>query len=514
MVRLNRTLVLDSTSFLSGNLLDDTQASPRFSLSTQINSNGPMTTISSLATPTLTIPSEVGVVEWRSSAIGRRATVVKFLGQILTLGSLMKVASFGSLRHFALGGLDCKWKETDGTWQCTAVSDSAHVLAVLHSRIATRGTRIEISDAGHSHMDKIVLTALLVLHGENDWKAFQRRENSPYSFYQPRMITYTPAPHVAALTLTLSSTSFLDGLLAVGGQIMYCMRTHGNRTSVLKYTWDESPRLEEFASIEWLSSGILGKYRSQVTFRGQRECLDDFMFSSFLGNRMRRFGLPGFLPWLQWMEDPPAWQCVSHPGRRPLALLDRRFLTAGTNLEVTMEGLEYIDALVLTVILVVQGPADWRALQAQAAVRNAGSARPTTGGRTMSANQVVRPRTAPSAQNGPPGLPRSASETRISRLSGISGESEMIPAYSPAPRGLALNHEDTWYRNQSHGGTPAISTAVSRANSPPPGEGPRSGAANNLLPSNRASVSLPWLGRSVHPDHDEPPSYGPPSYES
>lgn len=66
---------------------------------------------------------------------------------------------------------------------------------------------------------------------------------------------------------------------------MYAMKTVGNRTSISKYTWEEQPRLEEFASIEWHGTALFGKLRSEVTFKGKKECLDDFMFSLSLGHR-------------------------------------------------------------------------------------------------------------------------------------------------------------------------------------------------------------------------------------
>lgn len=134
-------------------------------------------------------------------------------------------------------------------------------------------------------MDTIVLTALLVLHGEADWKAFTNRPvPSPYSFYQPRLVM-PPVPHVTAVTLTLSTNSFLNGLLAVGGQLMYGMKTTGNKTVLSKYTWEQRPRLQEFATIEWQGTTVLGRQRSVLTYRGQKHELEDFMWSSFLGNR-------------------------------------------------------------------------------------------------------------------------------------------------------------------------------------------------------------------------------------
>lgn len=165
-------------------------------------------------------------------------------------------------------------------------SQPARVLAVLHSRIATRGTRIEVSLEGAGQMDTIVLTALLVLHSETDWKAFAHRNPSPYYLYQPRALPLPPQPHITALTLTLNTTSFLNGQLAVGGQLMYSMRTSGNRTAISKYTFEDSPRLEEFGSIEWHSSPMpFGKLRSVLQYKGRSYCVDDFMWSSFLGNR-------------------------------------------------------------------------------------------------------------------------------------------------------------------------------------------------------------------------------------
>lgn len=101
----------------------------------------------------------------------------------------------------------------------------------------------------------------------------------------PRALLVAPTPHVTALTLTLNSNSFLNGLLAVGGQLMFGMRTVGNRTSVSKYTWEDRPRLEEFASVEWVDSTFFGTPRSVVTYKGQRYGLDKMMYQHFLGNR-------------------------------------------------------------------------------------------------------------------------------------------------------------------------------------------------------------------------------------
>lgn len=132
-VALAETLVLDSTSFMSGNLVNDVR--PRFLLHTRVGGyNGPETTVNSYRRdfdwtqpmdPNTPPPvDEVGVVEWRSNSIGRPKTIIKALkqGKTFTLGAFMKVGKFGTRKYF--GGIGAneneggvKWQETDGTWR-------------------------------------------------------------------------------------------------------------------------------------------------------------------------------------------------------------------------------------------------------------------------------------------------------------------------------------------------------------------------------------------------------------
>ncbi|KAG9014539.1 hypothetical protein FRB93_013664 [Tulasnella sp. JGI-2019a] len=518
-VTLSKILTLDSTSFMSGNLLESRSIGPRFSLHTSVSGYGPVTTINSIQRTPSRQPrplpiqqpeeesstSEVGIVEWRSSAVGRAKTMVKMFGNTaLSLGSLMKTQKMGSKRSFGgLGGPDIRWTETDGTWQCTPAKEK-RILAVLHSRIATLGTRIEVSTAGDTQIDAIVLTALLVLHGEEDWKAFQnrRRTHSPYYMAQPRTLIVAPTPHVTALTLTLSTNSFLNGLLAVGGQLMFGMRTVGNRTSISKYTWEDRPRLEEFASIEWFDSTFFGTPKSMISYKGQRHSLEHILFQHFLGNRMRRFGLPEFLPWLQWVENPPSWSCYSHPGRMPLAILDRRFMTAGTRLDITYDGLEYLDALVISTILVVHSAHDWR--------------RPNMGMRrhiSSPNNTITANPNAPSASSpnlrmitedgSPPGLPGPNDENRISRISGDS----LIPQYSPPPVGLTLDYAEAGYEAHQNPLTPLVSAAPSMINLA------QMAHERSFLGNATASASvIEVTDTGVGVAGPLPPSYHPPTY--
>ncbi|KAG8864457.1 hypothetical protein FRB96_004960 [Tulasnella sp. 330] len=522
-VTLSKILTLDSTTFMSGNLHEARSISPRFSLTTIVGGYGPVTTINSIQrVPSRQIPdleesstSEVGIVEWRSSAVGRAKTMVKMFGNnALSLGALMKTK--GSKRLFGgLGGPDVRWVETDGTWQCTPAKEKQHVLAVLHSRIATLGTRIEISTAGDPQIDTIVLTALLVLHGEEDWKAFQNRRvvHSPYYMVQPRTLLVASTPHVTALTLTLNSNSFLNGLLAVGGQLMFGMRTVGNRTNISKYTWEDRPRLEEFATIEWIDSTFFGTPRSIISYKGQRHGLDKILFQHFLGNRMRRFGLPDFLPWLQWAENPPSWSCYSHPGRMPLAILDRRFMTAGTRLDITLDGLEYLDALVISTILVVHTPHDWRRPSMRRGHSTPNNPNPIiiTTNDTVARGSVSNLRVNGGAMGSPPGLPaRRLSESRLSRISGDS----LIPGYSPPPVGLVLDYAEAGYAEHQDPLTPSISAAPSMINlAQMAHERSYLGTAAGATPA----ASAVRVGRLDAAAGDvatgvPPPSYHPPTY--
>ncbi|CCO30938.1 hypothetical protein BN14_04972 [Rhizoctonia solani AG-1 IB] len=113
--------------------------------------------------------------------------------------------------------------------------------------------------------------------------------------------------------------------------------------------------------------------------RGQKKIVDEVMYSSspFFEKRERRFGSPGFLPWITWTEASSRasstislstssssssirYTCHSHPDRRPLATLSRRITSAGTTLELTPEGWDVLDSIILTGLLVLCGSHDWK----------------------------------------------------------------------------------------------------------------------------------------------------------
>lgn len=242
-------------------------------------------------------------------------------------------------------------------------------------------------------------------------------------------------------------------------------------------------------------------------------------------------------------------------------------MTAGTKLEVTLEGLEYLDALVMSTVFVVHSPLDWR--RPENVRRNTtGNNGPRTfraaiegrrgrpqNARSVSDNHVAsgsgsRQRDDANAQS-TTALDRQASasrhsDSRVSRISGISGDSE-IPEYSPPPRGMILDYREDGYIDPRPNGlaTPAggVSAMGSRLDLPLThlvngitvldiSRLSTIAGAALLAESNAraaaAAVSTTMTGAGEEGDagpstsggarieevHDEPPSYHPPGYES
>jgi hypothetical protein len=93
-------------------------------------------------------------------------------------------------------------------------------------------------------------------------------------------------------------------------------------------------------------------------------------------SKEKHFGLPGFLPPMTWSEvsrtstasiynDPNSsvrYTCRSHPENRPLAVLTRYLKRKGSQLELTPEGHATITEVVLTALLMLCGPNDWKAV--------------------------------------------------------------------------------------------------------------------------------------------------------
>ncbi|CUA69755.1 hypothetical protein RSOLAG22IIIB_08678 [Rhizoctonia solani] len=399
------TFLLDSTSFLRG-LLRAGQQGQNSAIKYAIATAGPVTVISHPATS-----RNAAVIRWASAENGKRTTI-ETEGLVLTLDAWVKERDFGSTKRFQRYGTQpwIKWTEKRGRWQ--AVDLDRRVLAVLVSRKSALGTRLKLTSTGLLYADAIVLTALINVSGPYDWR---RYPPAPAQAPSSELPSYTQAPFtrpLASLTglltpptitthpraapnrrpavvpvsgqpvvLTLSTSQLLSGVFSNGDRPEVVITTVGPHTTIARYVQaedDPEPRLQRISNIEWVSSSWKGKRLTRIRMHGQRRILDEVMYSSspFFEKRERRFGSPGFLPWITWTEasNRPSsslslattssssirYTCRSHPDGRPLATLSRRITSAGTSLELTPEGRDLIDAVILTGLLVLCGSHDWK----------------------------------------------------------------------------------------------------------------------------------------------------------
>ncbi|CAE6386323.1 unnamed protein product [Rhizoctonia solani] len=404
------TYLLDSTSFLRGLLRAGQQGGHNSAVKYAIATAGPVTVISHPATS-----RNAAVIRWASGENGKRTTI-ETEGLVLTLDAWVKVRDFGSTKRFQRYGTQpwIKWTEKRGRWQ--AVDLDRRVLAVLLSRKSALGTRLKLTSTGLLYADALVLTALVTVSGPYDWKRYPAAAAEPPSselpsygqapftrplasltglviptahgratYSVPDLTVPRPAPLPVSdqpVVLTLSTHQLLSGVFSNGDRPELVITTVGPHTTIARYVQAEDEterRLQRMSNIEWVSSSWKGKRLTRIRMHGQRKILDEVMYSSspFFEKRERRFGSPGFLPWITWTEassrassslslatsSPSSsirYTCRSHPDGRPLATLSRRITSAGTSLELTPEGWDLLDAVILTGLLVLCGSHDWK----------------------------------------------------------------------------------------------------------------------------------------------------------
>ncbi|KAG9100065.1 hypothetical protein FRC06_004571 [Ceratobasidium sp. 370] len=401
------TLLLDSTSLLRGLLR--TSQTIRYAIATA----GPVTVISHPATS-----RNAAVIRWASGVNGRRTTI-ETEGVIITLDSWLKVSDWGStkavdLERRVLAVLISR-KSALGTRLKLTSTGLPHADALVLTALITvtgphdwkrypttgnEGASVPMPLAPAAQSEHALPTygqapftrPLASLTGANIGTGTRR--GAALSVPNLTMTRASPAPNPAStagqpVVLTLDSHQLLSGVFSHDGRPEVVITTIGPYTTLARYvTSDDSTatggdvdvdgrRLKRTANIEWVSSSFKGKRLTKVRMRGQKKIVDEIMYSShrFFENRERRFGSLNFLPWITWTEasshtssslsvssSPSSvrYLCRSHPDGRPLAVLSRRLTSAGTQLELTPEGWDILDAVLLTGLLVICGSHDWK----------------------------------------------------------------------------------------------------------------------------------------------------------
>ncbi|KAG8775966.1 hypothetical protein FRC12_001170 [Ceratobasidium sp. 428] len=275
------SLELDSPLFLSGIL----RASSRIRYT--IASAGPTTVITHPATS-----RNVAVIRWVTNASGD--TVVETQDLTLRLNKWLETSDWGPVRsrHFKKHGQtpSIKWTEKHGEWEAT--DSKKRVLAVLVSRRSALGTRLDLTSVGLPHRDALVLTALLTVTGEYDWRRYgsirdnqadsaepsasnasdrsssepTQQSDGPLPSYQQAPFTRPLAPLLCAppntdpgsnngaatqpinqppnntvpalrpMTLTLSSREPLSGSFSEGAQKHITITTLGSYTNIILHS--------------------------------------------------------------------------------------------------------------------------------------------------------------------------------------------------------------------------------------------------------------------------------------
>ncbi|KAG8721054.1 hypothetical protein FRC09_008558 [Ceratobasidium sp. 395] len=423
-------LELDSPLFLSGILRSSSRI--RYTIA----SAGSTTVITHPATS-----RNVAVIRWITNASGD--TVVETQDLTLMLNKWLETSDWGPVRsrHFKKHGQtpSIKWTEKHGEWEAT--DSKKRILAVLVSRRSALGTRLDLTSAGLPHRDALVLTALLAVTGEYDWRRYgsirdnqadsaepsagnpsdqpssepMQRSDGPLPSYQQAPFTRPLAPLLHSspiadpeldngaatrpanqistniepalrpMTLTLSSRELLSGSFSEHAQKQITITTLGPYTNIILHSYcpgsmepGPSPptnpvQSTKVAGIEWAP---VSKVAPQVLLSGQYRRIADVVHknSIFGSHKEKRFGHPDFLPSIVWTEvsrtstasifnDPNAsirYTCRSYPDNRPLAVLTRYSKRKGTQLELTPEGHAMIIEVVLTALLMICKPDDWK----------------------------------------------------------------------------------------------------------------------------------------------------------
>ncbi|KAB5593748.1 hypothetical protein CTheo_2828 [Ceratobasidium theobromae] len=403
LVQSENTLLLDSTRLISGLLRSSNSGG---AVEYVIATDGPRTVVTHPARS-----RNVAVVEWKA---GKTRVVVEDDGVRLQLclGEWLDVSRWGhaKTRVFRKWGRnpEIRWSAKLGEWEAT--DTHGQVLAVLVSRRGALGTRIEITQAGTGYCDAIVLTALLTVTHEEEWRWYSYMQNrrdavSPPTQAEQGLPTYREAPFTRPLgpllvpqvaeeeqeeelgppsdrplVLELSSRNLLNGTFCEESKSMVSIRTLGPRTTLSRHVYTgtgEEVGVREVAVIEWAEG--------KVVMGGREIPISDVtdtkkpMFGSRCVSRC-------WFPFADWSRKDYrctvgglscCWSEVSRSStasiyldrdmhvrytcrdERPLGVLTRYLKRRGTRLEVTPQGHGLLVGLLVSA-LVVTCHGEWK----------------------------------------------------------------------------------------------------------------------------------------------------------
>ncbi|KAG8739531.1 hypothetical protein FRC10_005479 [Ceratobasidium sp. 414] len=350
-----QSLELDSPLFLSGILRSSGRV--RYTIA----SSGSTTVITHPATS-----RNAAVIRWVTTAT--EGTTIETQDLTLKLSKWLETSYLGPIRsrHFKKYGQtpSIKWTEKYGEWEAT--DPQKQVLAVLLSRRSALGTRLKLTSAGLSHADALVLTALLAVTTEYDWRryefiregtassaetAIETMDNQPSSGFMQQpdapLPTYQQAPFTRPLApllrsshgtglepggssaspsnpldtdstprpmvLTLSTRELLSGTFSENAQKKVTITTLGPHTNIIIHTYASdsteststvSTNLGRATKVASIEWAPPSKKPPQISIRGQYQKIADIMHKSpiFGSRKEKQFGHPDFLQPIAWTE--------------------------------------------------------------------------------------------------------------------------------------------------------------------------------------------------------------------
>ncbi|KAG8682250.1 hypothetical protein FRC11_000076 [Ceratobasidium sp. 423] len=399
-----RVFLLDSTRLLSGLLIS--HGNVEYAIAT----SGSRTVISSPGQS-----ADVAVVGWKDGW-------VETGGLRLSRGEWVDESKWISVRARVFkkwgGNPEIRWEAKNGEWEAT--SPKKQVLAAFIIRRGALGTRIELTDAGKPYADALVLTGVLTVTDEDEWKwhgfLVAQRDlaargtagpvsegatgEAPTQRLEENLPTYREAPFTRPLgpllslssnpsgqeedagvptdrplKLTLASKHPLNGTWYEDDQPVVRVHTSGPRTTisrVIHTSLDIEPSMKVIGTIDWAEGkatvlgkdveldNVFGKAKSSVfskTSRKPQVCTLPTLTSYW--TTTPQTSSASIYP------DPNAhtrYECrISSPQNRPLALLTHYLKRKGTAMELTPEGHGVlVEVFVGALVLIYGTTGEWK----------------------------------------------------------------------------------------------------------------------------------------------------------